>query len=389
MGNNLPTVDLGTGKAAASVTGGEGHTCALLVGGDIKCWGRNNWGQLGQGHTNQLGDGPGEMGDNLPTVDLGTGTTAIAIEAGEHHTCAILNDGSLKCWGKNNASQLGHSSSNHLGDASGEMGDNLPVVDLGTGRTATAVSAGGMYTCALLDNGNVKCWGNGGHGQLGQGNAWTIGSEPNSMGDNLPAIDLGGAYTATAIAAEAQTTCAVLNDGNIKCWGHNDEGQLGQECGPDGNIKCWDLEEVESTSLGSNPGEMGNDLPPIDLGTSSTVTAVSTGRHTCALLNGGSLKCWGRGRDGQLGNGVNTGDSALVGDGLGEMGNNLPLVDFGTGKNVVQIVTGVYHSCALLNDATVKCWGWNGYGQLGGYVGDAGDGPGEMGDNLPIVDLGS
>ena len=350
----------------------------VVVGGEIKCWGRNDRGQLGQGHTDDLGDGPGEMGDNLSTVNLGTGKTAIAIEAGEHHTCAILNDGSLKCWGKNSATQLGHSYPNHLGDASGEMGDNLPVVDLGTGRTAVAVSAGNMHTCALLDNGNVKCWGNGGYGQLGQGNFLTIGHELNSMGDSLPAIDLGGVYTATTIAAESDTTCAVLNGGNIKCWGKNGEGQLGQG-----------VEQGSANELGNDPGEMGNDLPPIDLGTGYTATAVSTGRHTCALLNGGSLKCWGRGRDGQLGNGVNTGDSSELGDEPGEMGDNLPLVDLGTGITATQIVTGAFHSCALLNDATVKCWGFNGDGQLGGYVGDAGDYPGEMGDNLPIIDLGS
>ena len=159
MGDNLPVVDLGTGRTATAIGTGALHTCAILDNASIKCWGNNFYGQLGYGNTNDLGDVSGEMGDNLPVVDLGTGRTATAISAGSNHTCVLLDNASLKCWGYNNYGHLGYGNTNNLGDASGEMGDNLPVVDLGTGRTATAISVGNLHTCAILDKTSLKCWG--------------------------------------------------------------------------------------------------------------------------------------------------------------------------------------------------------------------------------------
>ena len=126
----------------------------------------------------------------LPTVDLGTGRTAIAIVAGSDHTCVILDNASVKCWGYNNDSQLGIGNTNNMGDSANEMGDNLPAVDLGTGRTAIAIDAGWEHTCVILDDASVKCWGRGGSGRLGQGNSDMLGDASGEMGDNLPAIDL-------------------------------------------------------------------------------------------------------------------------------------------------------------------------------------------------------
>ena len=125
----------------------------------VKCWGGNYNGQLGLGDTNSRGDESNEMGDNLPAVNLGTGRTAKAIATGELHTCALLDDDSVKCWGGNHRGQLGLGDTNSRGDESNEMGDNLPAVNLGTGRTAKAIATGGYHTCALLDNDSVKCWG--------------------------------------------------------------------------------------------------------------------------------------------------------------------------------------------------------------------------------------
>ena len=96
----------------------------------MKCWGYGQYGQLGQGNTDNLGDGANEMGDNLTIVDLGTGRTATAIAAGSQHTCALLDNSAVKCWGSGNSGALGYGNTNNLGDAPGEMGDNLPVVDL-------------------------------------------------------------------------------------------------------------------------------------------------------------------------------------------------------------------------------------------------------------------
>jgi len=130
MGDNLPAIDLGSGRTALAISAGSAHTCAVLDNSAVKCWGYNNNGQLGQGSTSNLGDGSGEMGDNLTAIDLGSGRTALAISAGSAHTCALLDNSAFKCWGQNDNGQLGQGSTSNLGDGSGEMGDNLTAIDL-------------------------------------------------------------------------------------------------------------------------------------------------------------------------------------------------------------------------------------------------------------------
>ena len=130
------------------------------------------------------------MGDILPAVDLGSGKTAKAIAAGDSHTCVILDNSSVKCWGANASGQQGLGDTDNRGDNSSEMGDNLPVVDLGTGRTAKAIAAGSDHTCAILDNASIKCWGANASGQLGLGDIDNRGDGSNQMGDNLPVISL-------------------------------------------------------------------------------------------------------------------------------------------------------------------------------------------------------
>ena len=177
---------------ATSISASYSYTCALdNSSGRVKCWGDNWYGQLGLGDTNDRGDGANEMGSNLAFVELGTGRTATAINSNSVHTCALLDNASVKCWGRGTFGQLGQGNNNNLGDGANEMGDNLTSIDLGTGRTATAISASSAdHTCVLLDNSAVKCWGYGGDGRNGQGNTNTIGDDSNEMGDNLPAIDL-------------------------------------------------------------------------------------------------------------------------------------------------------------------------------------------------------
>ena len=140
----------------------------------------------------QIGDGSGEMGNNLVAIELGT--TATAIAAGKYHNCAILDNSSIKCWGANATGQLGLGDSNNRGDTDimgdSEMGDNLPSVDLGTGRTARGITAGDNQTCAILDNASITCWGSNTAGQLGLGDTNNRGDNSSEMGGNLPVISL-------------------------------------------------------------------------------------------------------------------------------------------------------------------------------------------------------
>ena len=180
----------GTGNILSS----SSHTCAVLDDDSVKCWGYGYSGQLGLGDTNTRGDNWYEMGDNLPAVNLGTGRMARAISVGDSHTCAVLDDDSVKCWGSNYSGQLGLGDTNTRGDNWNEMGDNLPAVNLGTGRKAKAISAGGSYTCAALDDGSVKCWGYN-DGRLGIGYLNNRGDDPYEMGDKLPLVALGTGRT--------------------------------------------------------------------------------------------------------------------------------------------------------------------------------------------------
>ncbi len=374
MGENLPAVNLGTGRTAVDITAGNGLSCALLDDATVKCWGVNFSGQLGLGDTSTRGDGANEMGDNLPAVNLGTGRTATAISAGpQGDACALLDNGTVKCWGSNGDGQLGQGDTANRGDGANEMGDNLPAVNLGTGRTATAISAGAFSTCAVLDNATVKCWGSGGTGALGLGDTSKRGDGANEMGDNLPAVDLGVGRTPVDITAGGnQYTCALLDNATIKCWGLNNLGQLGL------GDTAW---------RGDGANEMGDNLPAVNLGTGRIATAITAGEaSTCALLDNSTVKCWGYNGSGQLG----LGDTANRGNGPNAMGDNLPAVNLGTGRTATAITAGQSSNCVLLDNNAVKCWGLNSSGQLGlGDTANRGDGANEMGDNLPIVDFGA
>ena len=147
----------------------------------MKCWGNGANGQLGYGDTQNRGDGPGEMGDNLPILHVGGSSLAFKVKAvsvGISHTCAILNDGSLRCWGSGANGRLGYGDTQNRGDGGGEM-DNLPSVDLGSGRSAKFIAAGEYHTCAILDDGSVKCWGYGANGRLGYGDTCLLYTSPS------------------------------------------------------------------------------------------------------------------------------------------------------------------------------------------------------------------
>ncbi|RYX78238.1 hypothetical protein EON76_06670, partial [bacterium] len=148
---------------------GDEHGCALFASGDVKCWGGSQYGQLGQGDMASRGDEPGEMGAALPFIDLGTGVKAKLIDAGRDYTCALTTDNRLKCWGRNQYGQLGAINGSNYGDQPNTMGDNLPFVDFGASRTVSKMSIGANHACVILDDQSIKCWGRNQYGQLGYG----------------------------------------------------------------------------------------------------------------------------------------------------------------------------------------------------------------------------
>ena len=208
------------GRTAVAVSVGYAHTCAILDNGDLKCWGSNSYGVLGfsSSISSSLSSPP------TSAIDLGSGRTAVAVSAAKYHTCAILDNGSTS-WGRNNVGQLGD----------GTTTDRVtPALtnSLGAGRTAVALETGNNgpggpagHTCAILDNGDLKCWGSDEGGELGDGG--TISALDYLDEPPTAAIDLGSGRTAVAVSAGAEHTCALLDNGEVKCWGEDASGQLG------------------------------------------------------------------------------------------------------------------------------------------------------------------
>ena len=285
-------------------TGGE-HTCGLTTGGGVKCWGRNNYGQLGNGTTT----------DSATPVDVaGLTSGVIAIEAGAYHTCAITNSGVL-CWGENSQGQLGDGTTTNR---------TAPVFVSGLANSTLAVSAGYYHTCALTASGGVKCWGDNANGQIGDGTTTDRLTPVNVSGltSGVSAIAIGG------FLAEG-FSCALLASGGMQCWGYNGQGQLGD-------------------------GTLNSSATPVDVsGLTSGVALISAGgAHTCALTTSGGVKCWGNNYSGQ------------VGDGTSET-RETPTNVSGLASGVSSVIAGGEHTCALTSNGGAKCWGLNSYGQLG------------------------
>jgi alpha-tubulin suppressor-like RCC1 family protein len=307
----LVAIDFGTGRTATAIAVGALHSCALLDNLTVKCWGRNQYGQLGYGDTDSRGDDAGEMGDALLAIDFGTGRTARAIAAGKYFTCALLDNFAVTCWGANTGGQLG------LGDTTERTSPTaLAAIDFGSGLTARALSAGDDHVCAILDDGGLVCWGSAGNGRLGSGGTSNIGDGTNEMGTNLAAVSLGSSGTAIAVSAGQAHTCVVFTSTEVKCFGDGGTGRLGQD---------------SQTTLGDSPSEMGTALPAINLGTGRTALAVSAGaEHTCALLDNAALKCWGSGDSGRRG----SSNMSNVGGSSGDMAA-LVAVNLGTDTTII------------------------------------------------------
>ncbi len=335
-------VNLGPGRTATAIATGDVHTCALLDDATVRCWGYGGDGRLGYGNTNDVADPSG-----VGAVYLGAGRTATAITAGAAHTCAILDDGSVRCWGYGGGGlpmdgRLGYGNTDNVGDD--ETPGSVGPVSLGQGRRAVAISAGGSHTCALLDDGSVRCWGRNSRGQLGYGNTRTVGDTPTNTPEQTGAVRLG-AHTAVAISAGRDHTCVLLDDHSVRCWGFGLNGQLGY-----GN----------TNNVGDTPGTTPDRMAPVNLGTGRTAVAISAGdAHTCAVLDRGAVRCWGLAKGGRLG----YGNTDSVGD--DEAPGSVGPVDLGSGRTAVAISAGSEHTCARLDDGHVRCWGDGANGRLG------------------------
>lgn len=294
------------GANAALLDGGEYHTCSVFSGG-VTCVGDNDRGQLGDGTTD---DSSAPVNAQLPA-----GRTATAVAAGRSHSCALLDDGSVSCWGLNQNGQLG--------DGTADTSATPVAVQLPTGRTARAIAAGDLHTCAILDDGSATCWGYNGDGGLGDGTD-TDFSPP-------VAVQLPAGRTVAAITAGSAHSCAILDDATATCWGANYVGQLGNG----------------TTDDSSTPAA-------VQLPAGRTVTAITAGQaHVCALLDDGTAACWGSNSYGELGNGTTNGSPTPV------------AVQIPAGRTATAIVNGGNHSCAILDDDTATCWGLGDEGQLG------------------------
>ena len=270
----IPVNVVGLGSGVVAISAGGGHTCALASTGVVKCWGVMGGYGLGDGTTQ----------DRLAPVDVvGFAGGAVAIAAGNTHTCALTGAGGVKCWGGN----LGR-----LGDGT-DQARLAPVDVLGLGSGVMAISAGGTQTCAVTNAGGAKCWGNNVSGALGDG---------TTVNRRAP-VDVAGLTSGVvALSAGDNHTCAVTSGGGVKCWGSDLSGQLG-----DGAFNVDRLTPVDVTGLNSG------------------ITAVSAGgQHTCARNSAGSVKCWGFNGLGGLGDGTTNSRSVPLVDVVGfqPAGNN-------------------------------------------------------------------
>jgi alpha-tubulin suppressor-like RCC1 family protein len=318
---------------AVQIALGGYHTCAILSDNTMKCWGWNYYGQLG------IGD---DISQPSPVEVLGLGTPnvtpyAVQIACGSYHTCAILSDNTMKCWGSNDKGQLGNN---------GQTGNTgsyyLSPVQV-PGMSVVQIALGDSHTCAILSDNTMKCWGNNYQGALGTGNRIDQPSPAGVVGLDTPNVT----PYAVQITCGVSHTCAILSDHTLKCWGYNNVGALG--------ISTNSPDPATGFSFESSPaGVSGLSTPNV---TPYAVQITCGAIHTCAILSDNTMKCWGSNYYGHLG--------------IGNTENQLsPVEVIGLGiPNVtpyaVQLVIGGYHTCAMLSDYTVKCGGRNNAGQLG------------------------
>jgi alpha-tubulin suppressor-like RCC1 family protein len=295
----------GLDPAQVRLASGNDHTCELQGDGTVRCWGDNSRGQLGDGTTQQR---------NSPVSPNLSG--AVQITAGAGHTCALIADGTVRCWGDDSAGQVGNG-------AITATPITTPVQVSGV-TNAIHVTAGQAHTCALLADGTASCWGDDSAGQLGNGQSTSQHSTP---------VAVSGLTGAVEITAGSRHTCALLETGSVRCWGTDHEGEIG-----DGGA-------LSTNAL----------VPTPVSGLSSAVQVVAGSEHTCALLSGGAMRCWGNDDAGQIGDGF-----------LGVNAETTPVaVKLPTSPLPIALTASTADTCVVMADGTARCWGTNFAGQIG------------------------
>jgi alpha-tubulin suppressor-like RCC1 family protein len=319
----------------AAVAAGGNHTCALTSSDAVLCWGDNHYGQLGDGTTT-------DRSRPVPVTQLTSGVSAIA--AGSNHTCALLKSGGVKCWGYNRYGQLGNPA--NVGNQASTNPNPLDVTNLQSG--VTEITTGAAHSCARMNTGGVKCWGWDFAGQLGDGpgSCDAICSTPR---------DVSGLTSGVAdVAAGLYHTCAVLVAGSVKCWGQNDFGQLGVPTGS----PCFYV-TLEPLPCSRSPVDVADMSNANSVAASGVYDGVTNASHSCAVLSGGGVKCWGSNGSGQLGDGGACGAACQ---------SPVPVVDLKGDpvSGVVDVALGSQHSCYQRgDDGAVFCWGDGSDGQVG------------------------
>ncbi|MDP3274304.1 MAG: hypothetical protein Q8Q09_03860 [Deltaproteobacteria bacterium] len=335
----------------------QGSTCALTVPGEMRCWGRNGSGQLGDG----------TMMDHLRPVVVRL-ADATQVSLGYEHGCARKSDGTVWCWGANNNGQLGN----------GTMNSSLSPVQVMGITTATKVAAGQYASCAILQDRSVRCWGRGTDlGAGGVGNSMV----PVMVMNLSDATDLSMGYSATR-GSNSQTACALRATGGVRCWGYGNDGQIGNGMRSsariatdvmgvtsarevhvggshvcvvlmDQTVQCWG--DGISGQLGDGTEEIRTS-PVTVLGVRGVRTLALGDRFSCAISMAGTAQCWGEGGRGQLGRGV------VPPVGMSRSVMAAPVVGL---TGIVAMGAGVDHGCAFTMDGLTRCWGDNATGQLG------------------------
>ena len=324
------------GKSFHVSAGGE-HSCAVTSSGGVACWGEGGKGQLGN---NRVWDRDHPV--NVVDEDSNVLTGFVEVSAGHEHTCGLTSSGSVQCWGEGSEGRLGNKSTADTDTPVSVVtssGNNNPLTGI------VQISAGRYHTCALTAENRIKCWGYGANGQLGN-RGYTRKNHPSNVAESQ------SSGTPLANIVQISTgyihTCALTTEGRVKCWGDLSYRQLGTGC-PSGHCPIGYNYPVDVvTALESTTPLSG-------------IVQISAGDyHTCALTSGGTVKCWGGGWDGTLGEGGSTNNS-----------KNFPVdVVNGSGSstllgNIVQITSGGGHNCALSSGGGAFCWGAGSNGELG------------------------
>ena len=329
---------------------GFSHSCALFSNGTVSCWGLNDKGQLGNGTKK----------DSSIPVKVSGMSDAVQLSVGGSHSCVVMLDATARCWGLNKFGQLG----------SGDKTDaSTPVPVIGLTNVAQ-LSSGNGHSCAVLLAGKVLCWGSNSYDELGNG-------DENNVSSTTPVAVVGLSNPATKVSVGlGNSSCAVLDDATVACWGQNEDGQLGNgtqarkgivPTAVSGLTGVTDVEvgldfacalKTDSTAFcwGHNDkGQLGDGTTatassPVKVRLDGIRSLVAQGSHVCALLAAGTPSCWGGNDFGQIGDGTNKTPT-------------LPQT-MTTANGFSRLAVGADHTCAVV-DATARCWGANTRGQLG------------------------